>query len=195
MKELAREIFEAHAKVQKVFLRDSLDTLLAVVQVMTEALRRERKLLLFGNGGSAADAQHLAAEFVNRFLIERKALPAVALTTDTSVLTSIANDRGYELVFSRQIEALGAPGDVAVGLSTSSTSANVLEGIRTARKEGLVTVAFAGGDGGPLLKEADYCLLVPSGRTPRIQEMHILAGHVICELVERSLHADHCQRA
>ncbi len=193
MKEFVREIFEAHTKVQKVFLREGLDTLLAVVEVVTEALRRERKILFFGNGGSAADAQHLAAEFVNRFLIERKALPAVALTTDTSVITSIANDRGYDQVFARQIEALGAPGDVAVGLSTSSTSPNVVEGIRTARREGLVTVAFAGGDGGMLLKESDYCLLVPSARTPRVQEMHALAGHVVCELVERSLHGDHRQ--
>jgi len=193
MKELVREIFEAHTKVQKVFLRDGLDTLISVVEVITDALRRERKILFFGNGGSAADAQHLAAEFVNRFLIERKALPAIALTTDSSMITSIANDRGYDLVFSRQIEALGAPGDVAVGLSTSGTSPNVVEAVRTGRREGLVTVSLAGGSGGPLPKESDYCLLVPSGKTPRVQEMHILAGHVICELVERSLFGDHRQ--
>jgi len=187
MRERISEIFAAHGRLKKQFLEENLDTLVNVTEILVEALEKGRKALFFGNGGSAADAQHLAAEFVNRFRIERRALPAIALTTDSSVLTSIANDRGYDQVFARQVEALGKPGDVAVGLTTSSTSPNVLEAIRTAGRGGLVTVAFAGGDGGTLLRGADYCLFVPSSDTPRVQEIHILAGHVICELVEQAV--------
>ena len=187
MKDLVERVFEGNARLQKAFLKESLDTIVAVAETFIQAFRNGRKLLFFGNGGSAADAQHLAAEFVNRFRLDRPALPAIALTTDSSVLTSIGNDSGFDRIFSRQVEALGRDADVAVGLSTSGTSANVIEGIRAARKEGLVTVAFTGAGGGHLRLEVDFCLTVPSDDTPRVQEMHILAGHAICEVVEKSL--------
>ena len=148
MKGQVERVFENSAKLQKAFLREYLGTVVSIAETFVQAIRNGRKLLFFGNGGSAADAQHLAAEFVNRFLIDRRALPAIALTTDTSVLTSIANDRGYEKVFSRQIEALGQTGDVALALSTSGTSPNVIEGVRAARRAGLYTVGLSGGDGG-----------------------------------------------
>jgi D-sedoheptulose 7-phosphate isomerase len=186
MKEQINRIFDGHAQVQEAFLKKHLDGLVEITEILVDAFRKGRKVLFFGNGGSAADAQHLAAEFVNRFREERRALPALALTTDSSVLTSIANDRSYEQIFSRQVEALGRRGDVAVGITTSGASPNVLEGIRAARREGLITVAFAGGEGGMLLRETDYCLLVPSHDTARVQETHIVAGHAICELVERA---------
>jgi D-sedoheptulose 7-phosphate isomerase len=187
MQERVREILDTNARLQKILLRDGLDELLAITHLFIDTFKKGKKAFFFGNGGSAADAQHLAAEFVNRFLFDRRALPAIALTTDTSVLTCIANDSSYEKIFSRQIEALGSAGDIAVGLSTSGNSPNVIEGIRTARSEGLITIAFAGGDGGKLLKEAEHCLLVPSATAARVQEIHILAGHIICELVEQAV--------
>lgn len=141
------------------------------------------KLLLFGNGGSAADAQHIAAEFINRFTIERAPLPAIALTTDTSVLTSIANDRVYDKIFSRQVEALGRKGDVALGITTSGSSENVLNGLFVAAEMGIITIALTGelGRAGSL---ADYAIRVPSREVPRIQEAHIAIGHVLCEMVD-----------
>jgi len=187
MKGQAERIFESSARLQKEFRREGLDTIVSIAEVFIEAFRNGRKLLFFGNGGSAADAQHLAAEFVNRFRLDRPALPAIALTTDTSVLTSIGNDSGFDRIFARQVEALGRDSDVVVGLSTSGTSTNVIEGIRAARKEGLVTVAFTGAGEGHLRLEVDYCLAVPSTDTPRVQEMHMLAGHAICEIVEKTL--------
>ncbi len=187
MKDQVERIFEGNARLQKVFLKEGLDTIVAVAETFIQAFRNGRKILFFGNGGSAADAQHLAAEFVNRFRLDRPALPAIALTTDSSVLTSIGNDSGFDRIFARQVEALGRDADVAVGLSTSGTSANVIEGIRAARKEGLVTVTFTGAGGDHLRLEVDFCLTVPSDDTPRVQEMHILAGHAICEVVEKSL--------
>lgn len=187
MKDQVERVFEGNARLQKVFAKESLDTIVAVAETFIQAFGNGRKLLFFGNGGSAADAQHLAAEFVNRFRLDRPALPAIALTTDSSILTSIGNDSGFDRIFARQVEALGRDADVAVGLSTSGTSANVIEGIRAARKDGLVTVAFTGAGGERLRLEVDFCLTVPSDDTPRVQEMHILAGHAICEVVERSL--------
>ena len=140
--------------------------------------------MICGNGGSAADAQHLAAEFVNRFQLERPPLPALALTTDTSIITSVANDYGYEEVFSKQIRALGVKGDILLGLSTSGKSENILSAIRTAREKGLYSVGFTGGDGGGMGKLVDLALVVENNQTPRIQEAHIMAGHIVCELVE-----------
>jgi D-sedoheptulose 7-phosphate isomerase len=140
-----------------------------------------------GNGGSAADSQHLAAEFVGRFQLQRGALPAIALTTDTSILTAVANDYGYDSVFERQVEALVVPGDVVVGLSTSGTSPNVVKGVRRAREIGACTVGFTGESGGELAKHCDYCLKVGSGKAARIQEGHILLGHTLCEIVEEAL--------
>jgi D-sedoheptulose 7-phosphate isomerase len=165
----------------------------AIVQAamaMTQCLRAGGKLLFFGNGGSAADAQHLAAEFVGRFVLERRGLPALALTTDTSVLTAIGNDYGFERVFSRQIEALGQAGDVAIGISTSGNSPNVLAGLRQAKSQHLKTVGMAGKDGGQLRHCCDIPLIVAWPNTARVQECHITIGHLLCELVENDLAAN-----
>ena len=180
-------IFRRSIEAKQAFLTANQDLLEPVVTRLVQALQNGRKVLLFGNGGSAADAQHLAAEFVNRFLYDRPALPAIALTTDSSVLTSISNDYAYTRVFSRQIEALGKSGDVAIGISTSGNSPNVLLGLQAARDRGLYTIAFSGGDGGKIKAAADVCLTVPVRETPRIQEVHITIGHAICELVEEAL--------
>jgi len=158
-----------------------------VAEVLVNAFRRGQKLLLFGNGGSAADAQHIAAEFVGRFVLERAALPASALSVNTSCVTAIGNDYGFDHVFARQIEAFGKPGDVAVGISTSGNSPNVLLGLAKAREMGMTAVALAGASGGKMKNAADYCICVPSEETPRIQECHTLIGHVIAELVERAI--------
>jgi D-sedoheptulose 7-phosphate isomerase len=182
---------EASIAVKQSLLRDSaLVSLIArVSEILLNALRSGNKLLLFGNGGSAADAQHIAAEFVGRFAFDRPALPALALSVNTSCLTAIGNDYGFEQVFSRQLEALGRPGDVAIGFSASGNSPNVLNGISTAKKIGLLTIAFTGTPGGKLKQSADldHCLCAPSGETPRIQECHILIGHIVSELVEQEL--------
>ena len=158
-----------------------------IAQLVLEALSAGNKLILFGNGGSAADCQHIAADFVGRFAFDRDALPAMALTVNTSSLTAIANDYGFEHVFSRQIQGLGRPGDVAMGLSTSGNSPNVLRGLAAARELGLRTVALTGASGGKLKDslDLDFCVCVPSDETPRIQECHTLIGHVISELVEQ----------
>lgn len=166
---------------------ETVGAIALVSKVLIESLRSGHKLLLFGNGGSAADAQHIAAEFVGRFAFDRPALPALALSVNTSAVTAIGNDYGFEQVFSRQIEALGNRGDVAVGISTSGNSPNVVQGLITARKMGLHTVALAGGGGGKLKDAADYCLCAPAKETPRIQECHILIGHVISMLVEQEI--------
>jgi D-sedoheptulose 7-phosphate isomerase len=148
---------------------------------------------LFGNGGSAADAQHIAAEFVGRFNFDRPALPALALSVNSSCVTAIGNDFGFDQVFSRQIEALGAPGDVAIGITTSGNSPNVIRAMVAARKIGLKTVGFTGSTGGQLKEAVDHCICVPSDETPRIQECHILVGHVLSQLVEETLfHEQSC---
>ena len=169
------------------FLQDEAGAIVKIAEVIWGALEQGRKVLFFGNGGSAADAQHLAGELVNRVKAPRKPLPAMALTVNSSVLTSIANDLDYSQVFSLQIEALGREGDVAVGISTSGLSENVIAGLLTARKLGLITVGFTGRDGGRLKEIVDHLLLVPHKETPRIQEGHITAGHLICELIEERL--------
>jgi D-sedoheptulose 7-phosphate isomerase len=145
---------------------------------------------LFGNGGSAADAQHIAAEFVGRFIPDRVPLPALSLATDTSALTALGNDYGYNTVFSRQVEALGNAGDVAIGISTSGNSPNVLEAVDAARKKGLFTIGFTGSDGGKMKGRTDVLFCVPTRMTPRIQETHITLGHVLCELIDRELFPD-----
>lgn len=152
--------------------------------MIAEAFAGGKKVLLFGNGGSAADAQHVAAEFVNRFLIERPPLPAVALTTDTSILTSIANDYDFSEVFAKQIKAIGQPGDIAWGITTSGGSLNVLEGLRVARDKQMKTIVLTGGDGGEAADLADLLLAVESAPTPRIQEVHLMWEHIICDLVD-----------
>ena len=183
-----RALFEASARAREVFLEENGDALARAVDLVAEALAGGRKLLLFGNGGSAADAQHLAAEFVNRFMLERPPLPAIALTTDSSVLTSIGNDYGYVEVFAKQVKALGREGDVAIALSTSGNSPNVLRAVEVCKKAGIVTVGLTGGDGGKLGAVVDHHLRVSASRlAPRIQETHITIGHVICELVDCKL--------
>jgi D-sedoheptulose 7-phosphate isomerase len=158
-----------------------------LAETISASLAAGGKVWLFGNGGSAADAQHIAAELVGRFVRDRVALPAEALTVNTSVLTAIANDFGFEQVFARQLEAHARPGDVAIGISTSGRSANVVAGLRTAERLGLRTAALTGGDGGDLREAASECIVVPASDTPRIQECHAVLGHVLCELVEASL--------
>lgn len=166
---------------------DILAVIATAGDVLVGALLQGRKVLLFGNGGSAADAQHIAAEFVGRFNFDRPALSALALSVNSSCVTAIGNDFGFDQVFSRQIEALGAPGDVAIGISTSGNSSNVLRAMAVARKMGLHTVGFTGSRGGKLKEAVDHCICVPSNETPRIQECHILVGHVLSQLVEETL--------
>jgi len=184
-----RDEIQGSIAVKQALLEDGelLAQLSAVVDVCVAAYRRGNKLLLAGNGGSAADAQHLAAEFVNRYAFGRPGLPAIALTTDSSMLTSIANDSGYEAVFARQLEANGAEGDVFIGISTSGRSPNILAALRQARVMGITTVGLTGQAGGQLSTDCDHCLRVPSEDTARIQEAHILLGHILCGLVEREL--------
>ena len=182
---------EESIKVKQSLLRDKnlLKQIAEVIQEFVGALSSGHKILLFGNGGSAADAQHIAAEFVGRFQMERTPLPALALTVNTSAITGIGNDYAYENVFSRQIEALGSPGDVAVGFSTSGKSPNVIKGLAAAKAKGLVTVALTGQFGGLLQEVSRYCLCVPSEQTPRIQESHILIGHIISQVTELEMFA------
>src|SRR5262245_13609199 len=154
---------------------------------MAHALRNGKKVLFFGNGGSAADAQHLAAEMVGRFGPDRSAMAAIALSTDTSILTAVGNDYGYEKIFGRQIEALAQAGDVAIGISTSGNSPNVLHAFEVARNKGMFTIGFTGQTGGKMNERAEVLFRVPSGETSRIQETHILLGHILCELIDREL--------
>jgi D-sedoheptulose 7-phosphate isomerase len=158
-----------------------------VARLCVDALRAGNKLLIAGNGGSAADAQHLAAEFVSRFYFDRPGLAAIALTTDTSALTAIGNDYGFERLFSRQVDALGRKGDVFIGLSTSGNSPNVLAAFLECRTKGLITVGLTGHSGGKMAALCDHCLCMPSTETPKIQEGHIIVGHIICALVEREM--------
>jgi D-sedoheptulose 7-phosphate isomerase len=184
------ELFHLSLHAKQVFLAEQAAELERAIDVVAGALGAGYKVLLFGNGGSAADAQHIAAELVGRFQRERRALPAIALTTDTSVLTAIANDYGYDEVFARQVRALGLPGDVAIAISTSGKSPSVLRAVAAARELGLKTIGLTGGDGGALAGQVDVALRVSaSTHSARIQEVHILVGHVICELVDRRLFA------
>jgi D-sedoheptulose 7-phosphate isomerase len=162
-------------------------TVAKVSEILVAALKQGNKPLLFGNGGSAADAQHIAAELVGRFAFDRPALPALALSVNSSCVTAIGNDYGFEQAFARQIEALGRPGDVAIGISTSGNSPNVLRAMAVAKKMGLHTIALTGSTGGKLRSAVDHCICVPSDETPRIQECHILIGHIISELVEQTI--------
>jgi D-sedoheptulose 7-phosphate isomerase len=166
------------------FLAEQAEAVVAAARMVAEVFKAGGKVLIFGNGGSAADAQHLAAEFVNRFQVERPPLAALALNTDTSVLTSIANDYDFLEVFAKQVRALGRYGDLAWGISTSGASANVVRGLAAARQLGLKTLALSGRDGGEVAAQADIALVVRGQATPRIQEVHITIGHVLCDLVD-----------
>lgn len=186
--QFARDAIAASLATQQTLLeRDRVAEIVRAAGLISASLANGGKLLLFGNGGSASDASHMATEFVGRFLRDRRALPAISLSADDSALTAIANDYGFERVFARQIEALGRPGDVALGISTSGRSTNVLSGLETARALGLTTIGLTGGDGGEVTDAVDVCLRVPAQATPRIQESHIVIAHVICDLVERDL--------
>ncbi len=187
MENIIQKRFKECGEVRARFLKENLPKFLETINLISQAFERGNKLFLFGNGGSAADAQHIAAEFVNRYIIDRPPLPAIALTTDTSILTSISNDSAFQEIFAKQVKALGKEGDVAIGLSTSGNSSNVIKAFEVARELGIKTVALAGNDGGMLAKIADIAMIVPSSSTPRIQETHILVAHILCEMVEHQL--------
>ena len=180
-------ILEDALAVKEAFIRPQVDKIRETADLLAIVLAAGGKLLIFGNGGSAADAQHMAAEFVNRFQVERQPLPAIALTTDTSVITSIGNDYGFDHIFAKQVQALGRAGDVALAISTSGNSPNVLRAVQMAAGQGLLTIALTGGDGGALAAAADRTFCVPSAVTARIQEAHITLVHIWCDLVERIL--------
>lgn len=181
------EAFEESAAVKRQFVEKNRQAIVDLATRIADSFSHGKKLLLFGNGGSAADAQHLAAEFVNRFMIERPPLPALALTTDTSIITSIGNDYDYSEIFSKQIKALGSEGDIAIGISTSGNSPNIIKAIEAAKAQGILTVGFTGKDGGKVAGMVDMLFNVESKTTARIQETHITLGHVICELVDQIL--------
>jgi len=185
-KNIEKDIRDSIA-AKEALCKTEITNIEAAARAIIDSLKDGGKLIVFGNGGSAADSQHIAAELVGRFKMERKALPAIALTTNTSTLTAIANDYGYDVVFSRQIEALGKKGDVALGISTSGNSKNVIEAFKTAKALGMKTIALSGGDGGKMKNEADISIVVGTKDTPRIQESHIMIGHIICGLIEREL--------
>src|SRR5579863_1246818 len=185
----------ASIAVKELLLRNAevVSVVAKVSELLVDTIDKGNKVLLFGNGGSAADAQHIAAEFVGRFAFDRPALPALALSVNTSCVTAIGNDYGFDLVFSRQIEALAHRGDVAIGISTSGQSPNVLRAMATAKKMGLHTIGLTGSAGSKLTDKVDHCICVPSSETPRIQECHILVGHIISELVEQTIfHEEGC---
>lgn len=183
---IARSL-EKSASLKKIIARDMLAGIESMANLIITAYEAGGKVVLCGNGGSAADAQHIAGELVGQFMIKRRALPAIALTTNPSIITAVANDYGYDEVFSRQIEALVNEGDVVVGISTSGNSPNIIKAMKTAKIKGATTIGLTGGTGGKLAREADLVLAVPSESTPRIQEAHITIGHIVCELVEREL--------
>jgi D-sedoheptulose 7-phosphate isomerase len=187
MRDRIRDILLESIQVKEDLLRTKTGEILKIAELIIECLKSGGKVILLGNGGSASDSQHIAAELVGRFKKERAALPAIALTTNTSILTAVANDYSYDLVFSRQIEALGQKNDLAIGISTSGKARNVACAIKQAKKMNLKTIALTGGDGGELAKSADVSLIVNSAVTARIQEAHITIGHIICELVEEAL--------
>lgn len=178
-------IFEESAELKKHFAEKNADIIVDLAVTIANAFKNGNKLLLFGNGGSAADAQHLAAEFVNRFRIERPPLPAIALTTDSSIITSIGNDYDFSEIFSKQVKALASKGDIIIGISTSGNSPNVLKGLEVAASMGVKTVAFTGKKGGKIAEAVEVLLNVESETTARIQEVHITLGHAICDLVDQ----------
>ncbi len=187
MKNLILEILKQSIEVKEYFIKNNLDPLIKSADKIVDSLSSGGKVLIFGNGGSAADAQHIAAEFVNRFMLERRPLAAVALTTDTSVITSIGNDYSFDDIFSKQITAIGKKEDVAIGISTSGNSKNVVNAVKAAKKAGIYTIGMTGEGGGALENECDILLAVKSRVTARIQETHITIGHILCQLVETKM--------
>jgi D-sedoheptulose 7-phosphate isomerase len=189
MKQQVIKAFEESADVKRRFVQDHAERIVQVANLLAEAFQTGQKLLLFGNGGSSTDASHIAAEFVGRYKRDRMPLSAIALGTDMAALTCIANDYDYNEIFARQVAAHGRKGDIAIAISTSGNSPNVLKGIEAAKARGLITVAWTGGRGGKLASMVDHLFVVPSTVTARIQESHITLGHVLCELVEERLFA------
>ncbi|WP_297446045.1 D-sedoheptulose 7-phosphate isomerase [Desulfurobacterium sp.] len=187
MKELIYYSFLESADLKRNFIEENKEYLFLIFSKVVERIRNGGKILLCGNGGSAADSQHIAAELVGRFLLDRRALPAVALTTDTSILTAVGNDFGFDAIFERQVEALGNENDVLIGISTSGNSENVIRAVMKAKEKGILTVGVLGKDGGRLKDLVDYPVVVKSFSTPRIQEVHITIGHVLCDFIEKSL--------
>lgn len=187
MRDEIRQIIIDSIKTKERVLSEDIDIIIDITNVIIDAFKSGKKLLIFGNGGSAADAQHIASEFINRFRLERMSLPAIALTTDTSTLTSISNDYNFDRVFSRQIESLANEGDIVLGISTSGNSRNVVSALKKAKEKKTITIGFTGESGGEMKDLCDYIFTAPSSTTPRIQEAHITVGHIICELVEKAM--------
>ena len=184
MEKIIETILQESIRVKERFIRQNASRIILLSRKIAKAFTSDRKLMLCGNGGSAADAQHITAEFVNRFILERPPLPAIALTTDTSVITSIGNDYSFDEIFSKQVKAIGVAGDILLAISTSGDSANIISVVQAAKDLDIYTVGLTGGDGGKLAGIADMALVVKEKSTPRIQETHIVVGHIVCELVD-----------
>ena len=194
MREKIINVFKESIAVKEKFLDENIETIVEVSVLLADTFSKGNKLLLFGNGGSASDASHIAAEFVNRFKMERPAFPAIALNTDTAVLTSIANDYDYNNIFERQLKALAQTGDAVIAISTSGNSPNVIKAVKAAKTKKLDTIAFTGAKGDKLAALTDYVFAVPSDNTPRVQETHITLGHVLCQMVEEIIFESHRKR-
>jgi D-sedoheptulose 7-phosphate isomerase len=185
------QIKKSYETKQAIYENDELlNKIEEVSKLCVEIYRNSKKTIIAGNGGSAADAQHIAAELVGRYGFDRPSIPSLALTTDTSCLTAIGNDYGYDKVFSRQLEGMGQSGDLFIGISTSGNSKNIINAFEAAKQKGITTVALVGRDGGEMAKVADIAIVVPSESTPRIQESHILIGHIICDIIEKEIFGD-----
>ena len=191
MKEKILRAFEDSISVKREFIKENVDAVIVVSNIIADAFNSGSKIIIFGNGGSSTDASHIAAEFVGRFKMERPPLPAISLNTNMAVITAIANDYDFSDVFVRQLKAHAQDGDVVIGISTSGNSANVIKAMEAARSRGLKTVALTGAEGGKLASKADHIFAVPSTDTPRIQETHIILGHVLCQMVEEILFESH----
>ena len=189
MKDIINQELFAHIKAAQQ-MNGLTDIISQAAEICIQSIQTGHKVLLLGNGGSAADAQHIAAEMVGRYGFDRPSLPSLALTTDTSALTAIGNDYGYDQVFSRQIEGMGQDGDLFIGISTSGNSVNIVKAFESAKNKNITTVALVGRDGGEMAKKADISIIVPSNSTPRIQESHILIGHIICDIIEKEIFSD-----
>lgn len=187
MKKIIDNILQQSINIKEIFVTDHKEDMIFLADKIVSSFTSDRKLLLCGNGGSAADAQHIAAEFVNRFEMERPPLPAIALTTDTSIITCIGNDYSFDEIFTKQIKAIGLEGDILLAISTSGNSPNVLRAVKAAKEMEIYTAGLAGGDGGKLKELCDICLIARSQTTARVQESHIMAGHIICKLVDHML--------
>lgn len=187
MRDKIKDLLLESIHVKEELLRGSISQIIEITEAVIDCLKGGGKVLLFGNGGSATDSQHIAAELVGRFKKERTALAAISLTTNSAIITAVANDYTYDRIFAQQVEALGKKGDLVIGISTSGKAKNVIFGIKQAKKMGLATVGLTGGDGGELAKSVDIALIVPSPVTARIQEGHITVGHIVCELVEQTI--------